>query len=140
MSAAANLVAGVSVKVNGQALDPGVTIVEARVQDNLMLPDAFMLRALDPDFKLVDGSMFDIGAKVELHYAPASERGGAEGVFKGEIATIAPQFEKEGPILVVRGYDLGHRLTRSHNTRTFQDMTASDIASKIIGEAGLDKD
>jgi phage protein D len=140
MSAAANLVAGVSVKVNGQALDPGVTIVEARVQDNLMLPDAFMLRALDHDFKLVDGSTFDIGAKVELHYVPASERGGSDGVFKGEISTLAPQFEKEGPVLVVRGYDLGHRLTRSHNTRTFQDMTASDIASKIIGEAGLNKD
>jgi phage protein D len=140
MSPPANLVAGVSVKVNGQELDPSIPIAEARVQDNLMLPDAFMLRALDHDFKLVDGSTFDIGAKVELHYAPASERGGAEGVFKGEIATIAPQFEKEGPVLVVRGYDLGHRLTRSHNTRTFQDMTASDIASKIIGEAGLDKD
>ncbi|MEA2234558.1 MAG: hypothetical protein QOD83_4374 [Solirubrobacteraceae bacterium] len=140
MSAAANLVAGVSVKVNGQALDPGVTIVEARVQDNLMLPDAFMLRALDHDFKLVDGSTFEIGAKVELHYVPASERGGSDGVFKGEISTLAPQFEKEGPVLVVRGYDLGHRLTRNHNTRTFQDMTASDIASKIIGEAGLNKD
>jgi uncharacterized protein involved in type VI secretion and phage assembly len=140
MSPVSNLVAGVSVKVNGQELDPSIPIAEARVQDNLMLPDAFMLRALDPDFKLVDGSMFDIGAKVELHYAPASERGGSEGIFKGEIATIAPHFEKEGPVLVVRGYDLGHRLTRSHNTRTFQDMTASDIASKIIGEAGLNKD
>lgn len=140
MSPAPNLVAGVSVKVNGQPLDPDIPIAEARVQDNLMLPDAFMLRLLDRDFKLVDGSTFDIGAKVELHFAAASERGGAEGVFKGEIATLAPQFEKEGSVLIVRGYDLGHRLTRSRNTRTFQDMTASDIASKIIGEAGLDKD
>jgi uncharacterized protein involved in type VI secretion and phage assembly len=138
MSPAPNLVAGVSVKVGGQALD--VPIVEARVQDNLMLPDAFALRVLDPDFKLVDGAMFDIGAKVELHFAAASERGGPEGIFKGEVATLAPQFEKEGSVLVVRGYDLGHRLTRSRNTRTFQDMTLSDIAGKIIGEAGLRKD
>jgi uncharacterized protein involved in type VI secretion and phage assembly len=138
MSPAPNLVAGVTAKVNGQTLD--VPIAEARVQDNLMLPDAFMLRVLDPDFKLVDGTAFDIGAKVELHFAAASERGGPEGVFKGEIATLAPQFEKDGSILVVRGYDLGHRLTRSRNTRTFQDMTASDIASKIIDEAGLAKD
>jgi uncharacterized protein involved in type VI secretion and phage assembly len=138
MSPGPNLVAGVTVKVGGQALD--VPIAEARVQDNLMLPDAFMLRVLDPDFKLVDGSTFDIGAKVELHFAAASERDGPEGVFKGEIATLAPRFEQEGSVLVVRGYDLGHRLTRSRNTRTFQDMTASDIASKIIGEAGLAKD
>jgi phage protein D len=140
VSPAPNLVAGVSVKVNGQPLDPDIPIAEARVQDNLMLPDAFMLRVLDRDFKLVDGSTFDIGAKVELHFAAASERGGPEGVFKGEIATLAPQFEKEGSVLIVRGYDLGHRLTRSRNTRTFQDMTASDIASKIIGDAGLNKD
>jgi uncharacterized protein involved in type VI secretion and phage assembly len=39
----------------------------------------------------------------------------------------------------VRGYDLSHRLNRSRKTRTFQDMTASDIASKIIGETGLPK-
>jgi uncharacterized protein involved in type VI secretion and phage assembly len=140
MSPAVNLVAGVSVKVDGQTLDPGISILEVRVQDNLMLPDAFMLRMLDQDFKLVDGTTFSIGAKVELHFAPASERGGPDGIFKGEIATLAPQFEKEGTVLVVRGYDVGHRLTRSRNTRTFQDMTASDIAAKIIGEAGLAKD
>jgi uncharacterized protein involved in type VI secretion and phage assembly len=140
MTPAPNLVAGVSVKVAGQALDPGISILEARVQDNLMLPDAFALRLLDPDFKLVDGTTFGIGAKVELHLAAASERGDTAGVFKGEIATLAPHFEQDGTILVVRGYDLGHRLTRSRNTRTFQDMTASDIATKVIGEAGLGMD
>ena len=88
----------------------------------------------------MDGSTFVIGAKVELQFAAASEPGSSDGIFKGEIATLAPQFEKQGPVLVVRGYDLGHRLIRSRNTRTFQDMTASDIASKIIGEAGLAKD
>jgi uncharacterized protein involved in type VI secretion and phage assembly len=58
-------------------------------------------------------------------------------VFSGEIATIAPQFEAEGCVLAVRGYDVSHKLNRSRKTRTFQDMTASDIAAKIIGEAGL---
>jgi hypothetical protein len=58
------LVAGVDVKVAGQSLDPGILerLLEARVQDNLMLPDAFMLRLRDPDFELVDGSLFDVGA------------------------------------------------------------------------------
>jgi phage protein D len=139
MSRTPNLVAGVSVKVGGQALDPSISIAEARVQDNLLLPDAFMIRLLDPDFELVDGSTFEIGAKVELQFAAASTPGSSDGIFKGEIATLAPQFEKQGPVLVVRGYDLGHRLIRSRNTRTFQDMTASDIASKIIGEAGIAK-
>jgi len=139
-AAAPTLAAGVDIKVAGQPLDPGIMdrLLEARVQDNLMLPDAFMLRLRDPDFQLVDGSLFDVGAKIELKFAGAD--GGAAGDgFSGEVATIAPQFEAEGCVLVVRGYDLSHKLNRSRKTRTFQDMTASDIASKIIGEAGLPK-
>jgi phage protein D len=133
------LVAGVDIKVGGQSLDPDVAgkVIQARVQDNLMLPDAFSLRLRDPDFSLVDGTLLGIGAKIELHFAPAAERGTSDGVFKGEIATIAPEFEHEGVVLVVRGYDVSQRLNRGRQTRTFQDMTASDIVSKVVGEAGL---
>jgi phage protein D len=132
------LVAAVEIKVGGQALDPSITerLLEARVQDNLMLPDAFMLRLRDPDFQLVDGTLFDVGVKIELKFAAAGASSPADA-FTGEVATIAPQFEAAGCVLVVRGYDVSHKLNRSRKTRTFQDMTASDIASKIIGEAGL---
>jgi hypothetical protein len=131
---APTLVAGVEIKVAGQALDPSITerLLEARVQDNLMLPDAFMLRLRDPDFQLVDGTLLDVGAKIELKFAPAAAATAGDG-FKGEVTTIAPQFEGEGCVLLVRGYDISHRLNRSRKTRTFQDMTASDIASKVIG-------
>jgi uncharacterized protein involved in type VI secretion and phage assembly len=134
------LAAAVEIRVGGQALDPSLAerLLEARVQDNLMLPDAFMLRLRDADFQLVDGSLFDVGATIELRFAAAD--GGAPGeAFSGEVATIAPEFEAEGCVLSVRGYDLSHTLNRSRRTRTFQDMTASDIAAKIIGEAGLPK-
>jgi hypothetical protein len=51
--AAPVLVAGVDINVAGQPLDPSLMdrLLEARVQDNLMLPDAFMLRLRDPDFQ-----------------------------------------------------------------------------------------
>lgn len=135
------LVAAVEVKVGGQALDPSMTdrLLEARVQDNLRLPDAFMLRMRDPDFKLTDGTQFDVGAKIELTFTGAGP-GSPAGSFKGDIATLAPQFEHEGCVLVVRGYDVSHKLNRTRKTRTFQDMTASDIAKKIIGESGLTAD
>ncbi len=140
--AAPALVAAVDIRAGGRPLDPSIVerLLEARVQDNLMLPDAFVLRLRDPDFQLVDGTLFDPGVKVELRFASdeATAAGGAPAdPFQGEVATIAPQFESEGCVLVVRGYDVSHRLHRSRNTRTFQDMTASDIASKIVGEAGL---
>lgn len=137
---APTLVAGADIKVNGQPLDAGILgrLLEARVQDNLMLPDAFMLRLRDPDFQLVDGALFDVGAKIELKFTAADSAAPGDA-FSGEVTTIAPQFEAEGCVLVVRGYDLSHKLNRSRSTRTFQDMTASDIASKIIGEADLPK-
>ena len=137
-AAPSNLVAAVEINVDGQSLDPSITerLLEARVQDNLMLPDAFTLRLRDPDFQLVDGNLFDVGVRIELKFSPASS-GPPAGAFAGEVSTIAPQFEGEGCVLVVRGYDLSHKLNRSRSTRTFQDMTASDIASKVIGDAGL---
>ena len=136
--AAPTLVAAVEIRAGGRPLDPSIVarLLEARVQDNLMLPDAFSLRLRDPDFQLVDGTLFDPGVKVELRFAGDGAPAPAEP-FQGEVATIAPQFESEGCVLVVRGYDVSHRLYRSRTTRTFQDMTASDIASKIVGEAGL---
>jgi phage protein D len=140
-AATPTLVAAVDIKVGGQGLDPSIIerLLEARVQDNLMLPDAFLLRLRDPDFQLVDGTLFDVGVKIELTFAAASSSSPGNG-FSGEVATIAPQFEGEGCVLVVRGYDVSHKLNRSRRTRTFQDMTASDIASKIVGEAGLTAD
>ncbi|MBA3746478.1 MAG: VgrG-related protein [Solirubrobacterales bacterium] len=136
--ASPTLVAGVDIKVAGQPLDPKhmERLLEVRVQDNLMLPDAFLLRLRDPEFELVDGTLFDVGAKIELKFsAPGTAAAGDP--FQGEVATLAPQFEGEGCVLVVRGYDVSHKLNRSRSTRTFQDMTASDIAQKIITEAGL---
>ncbi|MDP2710303.1 MAG: VgrG-related protein [Solirubrobacteraceae bacterium] len=132
------LVAAVEIKVDGEPLDPSITerLLEARVQDNLMVPDAFVLRLRDPDFQLVDGTLLDVGARVELTFAATGASSPADA-FTGEVATIAPQFEGDGCVLVVRGYDISHKLNRTRNTRTFQDMTASDIASKLIAEAGL---
>jgi hypothetical protein len=134
------LLGGLEIRVNGRPLDPTVTdrLIDARVQDNLMLPDAFQLRLRDPHFELVDGTTFDIGAKVELRYAPPSSTAPVQPVVSGEVATIAPEFEHDGCVLVVRGYDISHKLNRTRRSRTFQDMTASDIAVKVVGDSGLD--
>src|SRR3954463_5621315 len=99
------LLGGLEIRVNGRLLDPTVTdrLIDARVQDNLMLPDTFQLRLRDPHFELVDGTTFDIGAKVELRYAPPSSTAPVQPVVSGEVATIAPEFEHDGCVLVARG-------------------------------------
>jgi uncharacterized protein involved in type VI secretion and phage assembly len=137
----ANHVADLEVRIDGAPLDPIVAaqLVEARVQDDLLLPHAFQLRFRDPQFELCDGGALDVGKKVELHLGGP---GGGETkmLFTGTVATVAPEFEPTGCLYVVRGYDASHRLNLTRRSRTFQDMTASDIAQKVIGEAGLQID
>ncbi|MBO9534076.1 MAG: VgrG-related protein [Solirubrobacteraceae bacterium] len=136
-------VADLEVRVDGAALDPEVAaaLIEARVQDDLLLPDAFQLRFRDPRFELCDGAQFDVGKQVELRLqGPAGGSSGLTTLFKGSIATLAPEFETDGCIFVVRGFDVSHKLNLTRRSRTFQDMTASDIARKVVSEAGLQID
>jgi hypothetical protein len=56
---------------------------------------------------------------------------------RGEVTSLEGRYENLNCFTVVRGYDLTHRLQRVRRTRTFVNMTDSDIASRVAGEAGL---
>ena len=58
-------------------------------------------------------------------------------IFKGQIAAVEPEFTAKGCTISVRAYDKAHKLNRERKTRTFQQMSASDMVSKIASEAGL---
>lgn len=141
MTATAQHVGGLEVTIDGAPLDPTVNerLIDARVQDDLLLPDTFQLRFRDPAFELVDGTLFDVGKTVELKLSSPNGNA-ARPLFTGKVATIAPEFESDGCVFVVRGYDASHKLNLARRSRTFQDMTASDIAKKVIGDAGLQSD
>jgi phage protein D len=59
-------------------------------------------------------------------------------IIKGEITGLEAHFTEgsQSPI-VVRGYDVSHRLHRGRHNRSFQDVTDSDIIKKIAQEVGL---
>ncbi|MEO1373919.1 MAG: VgrG-related protein, partial [Cyanobacteria bacterium J06635_10] len=56
----------------------------------------------------------------------------------GEITAIDTNFtgKSQAPV-IVRGYDVSHRLHRGRHNRSFQNMTDSDIVKKIIEEVGI---
>ncbi len=134
-------VGGIEIRIDGAPLDPTVAerLLDARVQDDLLLPDTFQLRFRDPAFELVDGTLMDVGRKIELRLSSPDSTTG-KPLFTGKIATLAPEFEGGGCVFVVRGYDASHALNLTRRSRTFQDMTAADIARKVIGDAGLKHD
>src|SRR4028118_1037983 len=60
-------------------------------------------------------------------------------VIEGEITGIESFFsEKSQAPIIVRGYDVGHRLHRGRYNRSFQNMTDSAIVKKIIREIGIE--
>ena len=118
----------------------GELIQEVRVQDSLSLPSTFSItfaprdlgRGVDP--LGVEGVDPSIGAEVAVSLgAPRDTR--KQLLIKGEITALEPMYGPEGIRLVATGYDKSHRLHRNRKTRTFQQMTASQIVAKVTSEA-----
>jgi phage protein D len=56
----------------------------------------------------------------------------------GEITSVEPEYPYGSvPVVVLRGYDRAHRLHRGKKTRSFVQMTDSDIVTKITRDYGL---
>jgi phage protein D/phage baseplate assembly protein gpV len=134
-------VAGVDVLVNGAAMDPKWrdATTEVKVVDTLALPDMAVVKLLDPEGKNVDSQPFQLGAEIEIKAAALGDRS-TTSIFKGQIAAVEPEFSKKGCVIVARAYDKSHKLIRVRKTRTFQQVSASDMIRKIAGENGLTPD
>jgi phage protein D len=137
-AATKGVVAGIEVRLGGQALAPTVLqkLIEVRIQENLMLPDAFLMRISDPDMKQVDSFAYEIGAEVEILLASAQE-GSLQPVFKGQVTALEPEFSAGGAYVALRGYDNSHAMHRTKRTQTYQNATADDIAHKVAERSGL---
>jgi phage protein D len=127
------LVAGIQIKAGGAPLE-GVQVLEARIEDNLALPDACTVKLAGWDWN--ESSKVDIGKEIELKFG-ATDSGGVQPLFKGQIASLEPEFGAKGVTLTFRAYDHSHALNRTKKTKTFQDQTFSNIANKVATEAGL---
>ncbi|MBE7555630.1 MAG: VgrG-related protein [Anaerolineales bacterium] len=117
-------------------------VIEIVVDDNLHLPDMFMIHLHDKSLKWVDSPLLAVGEEVEIAAkAPTEQGAGAEqeqGLIKGEITALEPDFTILGePTLRVRGYDRAHRLHRGRKSRSYLKAKDSEIARKIAQEVGL---
>lgn len=119
-------------------------LVSIEVHDSLHLPDMFVIRLRDPQVSWTNSQVLALGKRVEIA-VPGSA--GAQKLLEGEITALEPSFlpagqsgeghSTAGPTLLVRGYDLSHRLHRDRKTRSFVQHSASDIAAKVGREGGF---
>lgn len=83
----------------------------------------------------IDAESLDIGKQVEIQLGYDNK---LTKVMVGEITGLEPEFSQDSvPTVVVRGYDLRHRLMRGRSTQSFLKMKDSDIASQIARKQGL---
>jgi uncharacterized protein len=131
-----------AVRVNGSLLPEPVRgdVVEVSVHQDVDLPGMFTVRLIDwdADRRRVTWSepgLFDPGAPVEVHLGYV---GRLQPLLSGEVTGLELEVDEgRAPMLVVRGYDRRHRLMRGQLTRTFVQLTDSEIAQRIGTERGL---
>ena len=120
------------IKINGYAVDTSSEgyVEEVVVDDDLNLPATFTLT-----LRSVDDSPYHIGHSVEISpQSPLIQK----PLVKGEITTITGDYDSSGRRLHIRGYDVSHRLHRGRQTRTFANVTDSDICRRIASDAGIE--
>lgn len=130
-----------TIKVGGT--DIGVKeddIEEIVIDTTYNLPSMATIRFYDHYFKWVDGSDFALGDTLAISLAPPKifdEVTPAE-IFSGEIVAIEPSLTAQGThTFTIRAYDRSHRMHVGTKSRTFLDMSDSDIVGQLIREFSL---
>ncbi|MET0579062.1 MAG: phage baseplate assembly protein V, partial [Ilumatobacteraceae bacterium] len=137
------LVAAPLIQLNGTeipALDYDA-IVDLRVAQSISVPSQLTIRMSDPDFTLLDGTRYVVGAEIVVKFPDAT--GTMTQVFMGEIVSIGADQSAERPDaseLTITALDFGHRLGSATRVRTFQKQKYSDVVRTICSEEGLRAD
>lgn len=124
------------VKIGGTALRSELELLldEVVVDLSLHLPDMFEIRIQDRDGQVQQQTGAEIGKPVEI---AASSSGGTTTLIEGEITSLEASYDHGGAYLIIRGYDVTHRLQRGHTTATYLNVKDSDIVRKVLQRAGL---
>ncbi|MEQ8464592.1 VgrG-related protein [Coleofasciculus sp. E1-EBD-02] len=126
-------------------------IIEIAVEESLHLPGMFTLvikndyfpgRSEDQTWR--HAGLFEIGKTIKIGFGSSTtearefEEEERNYILEGEITAMECHFtrDSEAP-MIIRGYDISHRLWRGRYNRSFQNMTDTDIVNKIAGEVGI---
>ncbi|WP_055074141.1 VgrG-related protein [Pseudanabaena sp. 'Roaring Creek'] len=130
--------------------DLNADILQISVEESLHLPGMFTLIInndyfpgnLEPAWK--HQSLFEIGKKIKIGFTSSTTEDAdfaqeeTEYILEGEITAIETEFnEKSQAPMIIRGYDISHRLHRGRYNRSFQNVSDSDLVKQIIGDAGI---
>lgn len=135
-------------------------ILQIDVEESLHRPAMFTLviqnayfpgRTIHPDIPeqeqeqpWLHEDLFAIGKSIEIGFQSSTtaseefEKAEEGCVLKGEITSLETHFTagSQAP-MIIRGYDISHRLHRGRHNRSFQNYTDTDIVKEIVQEVGI---
>ena len=127
-------------------------IIQISVEESLHKPGMFVLvihndyhPGSNKDNRWRYKDLLQIGKTIKIGFAhslkrddDAEDEDNQDTLIQGEITAIETSFnEKSQAPVIVRGYDVSHRLYRGRYNRSFQNMTDSDIVKKTAQEVGI---
>ncbi len=127
-------------------------VLQISVEESLHLPAMFTLvihnvyvPGSDHSEAWQNEKYFKMGDRVSIGFVGSttedpefSKEQQEDHLIEGEITAIEVNFTKTSEAhLVIRGYDVSHRLHRGRFNRSFLNVTDSDIVRKIAAEAGI---
>ncbi len=126
------------VTVGGRALPDDVAMLlnTSWVDDNLHMPDLFVLRFRDPDRVVLSKAGITIGAKVSISVDTA-DPAPPKPLIEGEVTGLEIELDAEGTFTVVRGYDPSHRLRQGSRVAGYPNTSYDAIVRQVAQRAGL---
>jgi phage protein D len=115
-------------------------LVEVTVESSLHLPDVATIVLHDPTLRWIDYGPLGPGTALVISSKMSESGASAQPIFDGEIVELEPGFRAGLQDLTVRAFDRMHRLTYGRQVRSFQNVTDSDLVTKIAQEVGLQGD
>jgi uncharacterized protein involved in type VI secretion and phage assembly len=124
-------------EIDGTPLsDEGESQLEQVIVDHHQhLPSMFAITFRDPDRDMISQLNINIGSTITIKVTPPG--GSPETLIKGEVTGLEAEYDATSLRTILRGYDLSHRLHRGRNTKTYQNVTDSDIVRQVAGNASL---
>ena len=127
------------VEIDGVQLDAELEgyLEQVVVDDQLTLPQMFTITLLDPARDILDRTGLRVGAAVQVS-AIAQVEHPETPLVKGDVVSIDCDYSPAGAEVIVRGYGSSHRLHRGRRTRTFLNVTDTEIVKRVAQEAGIE--
>ncbi len=127
-------VSHISIKIEGTLVAEEVVgdLLSVVVDHSLHLPSVFSIRLYNRDMRWLENTTFREGKQVEISFGEPPVK-----LLAGKIASLEPELDQTDPALVVRGYDLSHRLYRGRHRRSFNNVTDSDLVRQLAQEGQL---